>query len=123
MAKNKKKQKREKAARKGGEDGRREDPAPKLRTPRLLADDGAERREHRAELRAGTGRGTLAEEALAAIESAIGELERVYAEVAALGKSLALAREQLSEQEDELEDLREGAESDDPTSERVEATP
>ena len=107
---NKKKQNGKKASRKRDEDGPREDATPELPLPHLVADNGdAARLEHRAELRADVGRGTLAEQALAAIESAIGELERVYDEVAALGKSLALAREQLSEQEDELEAVREAA--------------
>jgi hypothetical protein len=57
-------------------------------------------------MRASVGRGTLAEKVLDSIDVAIGELQRMYAEVAALGNSLALAREQLVEQEEELEELR-----------------
>jgi hypothetical protein len=51
-------------------------------------------------LRASVGRGTLAEHALDSITAAMNELERVYGEVAGLGKSLALAREQLAAQEE-----------------------
>jgi hypothetical protein len=54
-------------------------------------------------LRAGVGQGTLAAQVLDSIESTMSELDRIYFEVAALGKSLALAREQLAEQESELE--------------------
>lgn len=59
-----------------------------------------------AALRVGVGRGSLAEQTLDALERTIGELQRVYGEVAALGKSLTLARDQLDEQEAELEELR-----------------
>jgi hypothetical protein len=58
-------------------------------------------------LRASVGRGTLAEHALDSITAAMNELERLYGEVAALGKSLVLAREQLAEQESELEAAQE----------------
>lgn len=72
----------------------------------IRPDTGREPAGDAAELRASVGRGTLAEKVLDSIDVAIGELNRVYAEVAALGKSLALAREQLVEQEEELEELR-----------------
>jgi hypothetical protein len=62
-----------------------------------------------AELRTSVGKGTLAEKTLDTIEAVITELEQAYVEVAALGKSLALAREQLVEQEAELEALKEAA--------------
>jgi hypothetical protein len=55
------------------------------------------------------GRGSLAEQILTSLETAIDELQRVHGEVAAVGKSLALSRAQLLEQEDELEELREAA--------------
>ena len=70
------------------------------------APEPTERPNHDA-LRAGVGRGTLAEHALDSITVAMNELERLYGEVAALGKSLALAREQLAEQESELEAAQE----------------
>jgi hypothetical protein len=57
-------------------------------------------------LRASVGQGTLAEHVLDSIASVIGDLEETYAEVAALGKSLRLARDQLAEQEAELETLQ-----------------
>ena len=62
-----------------------------------------------AALKASVGRGTLAEKVLESIELAMEELQRVYGEVAALGKSLALARTQLVEQEEELEELRQSS--------------
>ena len=82
----------------------------KEKTARLLPQNGGPGATNgRAEidaLRASVGRGTLAEHALDAIAAAIDELEQIYVEVAAVGKSLALAREQLAEQEAELEAVR-----------------
>jgi hypothetical protein len=57
-------------------------------------------------LRASVGSNTLAMHVLDSLESSMRELEHTYVRVAALGESLRVAREQLAEQEDELESLR-----------------
>ena len=62
-----------------------------------------------AAARASVGRGSLAGQVLSSLELAIDELQRAHREVAALGTSLALARDQLVEQEHELELLRDSA--------------
>jgi hypothetical protein len=55
--------------------------------------------------RASVGRGSLAERILDSLEAVANEIERVSDEVTALGSSLRLARDQLAEQEEELESL------------------
>ncbi len=77
---------------------------------RLIVDDAVTMPDLPA-LRASVGKGSLAEHVLESLELALGELQRTYGEVAALGKSLALAREQLVEQEDELDALRDPSSS------------
>jgi hypothetical protein len=64
--------------------------------------------------------GTLAEIAVTTIENAMGELDRARSEIAALGASLELARDQLGEQEDELEAAAEAQEQDAETIRRLE---
>jgi MshEN domain len=54
----------------------------------------------------------IAELAVAAIEAAMSGLERAHHDVTVLGKSLQLARDQLAEQEDELEAALERREQD-----------
>jgi hypothetical protein len=53
--------------------------------------------------RASVGRGSLAERILDSLEAVANEVERISDEVTALGSSLRLARDQLAEQEEELD--------------------
>ncbi len=69
----------------------------------------------------GSDGGNLAEAALAAIESALAELDRVHRDVVALGKSLSLAREQLADQEAELEAAEAARQEDAGTIRRLES--
>ena len=55
--------------------------------------------------RASVGRGSLAERILDSLDAVASEVERITDEVTALGSSLRLARDQLAEQEEELDAL------------------
>ena len=55
--------------------------------------------------RTSVGRGSLAERILDSLEAVANEVERISDEVTALGSSLRLARDQLAEQEEELDAL------------------
>jgi hypothetical protein len=57
------------------------------------------------QLRVSAGRGTLAEDVLESLEAMKADLARIQVDVAAVGSSLRVAREQLAEQQQELNAL------------------
>ncbi len=71
--------------------------------------------------RASVGHGTIADATLESLEIVADGLQDVFGQVVAMGKSLALAREQLHEQEAELEAAEAAREQDGETISRLES--
>ena len=69
----------------------------------------------------GSASGSVVEAALNSLDATTSELGRIRGEVAAIGSSLALARAQLAEQEDELEAAEEAKAEDRATIRRLES--
>jgi hypothetical protein len=87
------------------------------------ADADRTERGERSELASGNlvATGTIADSALSSLETAMGGLQQMHREITALGKSLALAREQLAEAEGELEAARAAHDEDAVTISRLQS--